>query len=168
MNVGTFVQVMVAPYWVWMMGEDVDAMWRWVYWKPATPGAAPTPGSGYGVRPERARWNLPVRLYERFTYRQRPAPYVLRYGEDEATIRRLALLRMWDLGERFDYVLDPDLPAGQIRAEDPQGKALNERQFHLKLGLFCPGLWLLLPLMWITPVGRMGRKWIGLPGLRVG
>src|SRR5690606_3158857 len=32
MNVGTFVQVMVAPYLAWLSGKDVDGLWRWWYW----------------------------------------------------------------------------------------------------------------------------------------
>ena len=33
MNVGTFVQVMIAPYWVWLMGKDIDHLWRLIYWE---------------------------------------------------------------------------------------------------------------------------------------
>lgn len=186
MNVGTFVQVMVAPYWIWLLGEDIDTMWQIVYWKPAEPGVEPSADSPYAMRPVRKRWNLLARGYERFTYRARPAPYMVRYGEDEATIRRVALLRLWDLGQRFDYALDPNLDAGLMRIESPSGLTLDEAGASLQLVLACPALWWLLPFVWQPPkrfewllrrrrvrlfvarsLGRFARRLLGLPTLAV-
>jgi hypothetical protein len=199
MNVGTFVQVMIAPYWVWLVGKDIDHLWRLVYWKPAAVGAAPTPGSGYGVRPQRTRryyigigilvltviallgWAVKlvagvavgmalvfsIALNDRLAFRARPAAYVVRYGEDDATIRQVALLRCWDLGERFDYALDPNLAPGLMRIESPEGKALSEAQASTRIAISCPALWWAALFANLPPVGRLCRRLIGLPTLAV-
>jgi hypothetical protein len=168
MNVGTFVQNMISPFFVWMTGEDIDRMWRFVYWRPAKVGEQVPAGHPDGVRPQRRRWRLLMKLFDRMHYRVRRAPFVVRYGEDEMTIRRVALLRVWDLGQRFDYAIDPNLSAGLMRVEAPDGKALDERAVDRRVLRSCPALWVLLPLAWLPPVARLGRRIIGLPTLAVG
>src|SRR5690606_8036102 len=34
MNVGTFAEVMMAVYFVWLSGEEVDAFWRYLHSRP--------------------------------------------------------------------------------------------------------------------------------------
>ena len=108
-----------------------------------------------------------AKIYDRYSYRARPAAFVIRHGGDDMTIRRVALLRCWDLGERFDYAFDPSLGAGLMRVETPTGEVLGEQAATMRILRSTPGLWWLLPFAWIAPVGRFGRRIIGLPTLAV-
>jgi hypothetical protein len=66
MNVGTFVQVMIAVYVAWLSGPELDAIWHWLVSKPQPPGA--------GTRPLRAkRWQAVLLApIDRLRYRRPP------------------------------------------------------------------------------------------------
>ena len=154
MNVGTFVHVMVASYFAWLSGDDVDAMWRVILWRPARPG--------FGGRPERPRgpfarlwFDLALPLH-RLRFRVRPQPIVALHDGSEARVRRLALLRCWDVAERVTFErAEGELPA-DLCVRLPDGAlARGERAGRALVRVF-PGLW---PLWLVYPfTGRIALR----------
>lgn len=154
MNVGTFVHIMLASYLAWIRGEDIDRFWRVLLWRPARPG--------FGGRPERPRHKfgrLAFRLVsplDRLRYRVRPRPLVVLHDGEESRVRRLALIRCWDVAsrvefERFDAV-GPEFAVrtetGTIVRGESAGRAL--------LGVL-PGLW---PLGLLPAVSGRAALWV--------
>ncbi|HLT37241.1 MAG TPA: HTTM domain-containing protein [Enhygromyxa sp.] len=154
MNVGTFVQVMIAVYPVWLAGEDIDAMWRYLLWRPARPGEA--------GRPERSSsalkrfGQLLIAPLERARYRVRRPAWTVVHGLDAGMIRRAALLRCWDLGERLQFELDRDRQSSALLLRSPDGNLTYEgsRAARELISLF-PGLWWLWPIGMFPGVGRL-------------
>lgn len=146
MNVGTFVQVMIAVYIAWLSGPEIDAFWHWLVSKPQK--------AGTGSRPLRSkRWQATLLApLDRLRYRAPPAPYIVRHNPEEASVRHAALLRMWDLSERLQFIADPavnprqlcvDVPGRGLRVDSAAGRALVP---------LLPGFW------WMYP-------WCLIPGL---
>lgn len=148
MNVGTFVQVMLAVYIPWLSATELDAVWRTAMSRPLA--------EGEGARPRRKPgWRASLlRPLDRLRYRGPRQPYVVHHAPEEPSIRRAALLRMWDLGSRLSFEADPSVPAGTLavsvpgessrRVGAPAGRALVA---------VLPGFW------WLYP-------WCLAPGLR--
>lgn len=145
MNVGTFVQVMIAVYPVWLAGEDVEAWWRYLLWRPAKPGEAGRPARPKS--PLRRFARLLIAPFERGKYRVRRPPWTIVHGLDEAMIRRAALLRCWDLGERLDFELDHARPSPVLLLRSPDGKLYEGPRAARELISLFPGLW------WLWPIG---------------
>ncbi|PRP91745.1 hypothetical protein ENSA5_53260 [Enhygromyxa salina] len=154
MNVGTFVQVMISVYPLWLGGEDVDAMWRFLLRRPAKPGEGTRP-----ALPEAKLRRVGRRLIaplERVRHRVPRAPWVVIHGPAEAAVRRVALLRCWDLGERLEFELDPERTSEVLRLRSPDGQTTFEaaRAGRELISLF-PGLWWLWPIGMFPGVGRL-------------
>lgn len=154
MNVGTFVQVMIAVYPVWLAGEDVEAWWRFLLWRAAKPGEAgrpPRPSSPLG----RFGRTL-IAPFERAKYRVRRPAWTVVHGPEEGMIRRAALLRCWDLGERLEFELDEQRTSAALLLRSPDGKHSFEgvRAARELISLF-PGLWWLWPIGMFPGVGRV-------------
>jgi uncharacterized membrane protein YphA (DoxX/SURF4 family) len=146
MNVGTFVQVMIAVYPIWLSGQDVDAWWRFLLWRPAKPGEAGRPELPKSLGRRFSRKLLaPV---ERVQYRVRRPQWTVVHGLDDSMIRRAALLRCWDLGERLRFELDRDRQSAVLLLRSPDAKTTLEgaRAARELISLF-PGLW------WLWPIG---------------
>lgn len=154
MNVGTFVQVMIVVYPVWLAGEDVDAMWRFLLWRPARPGEAGRPEPAKSAMRRFGR--LLIAPFERAKYRVRRPSWTVVHGLDDAMIRRAALLRCWDLGERLAFELDRDRQSPALLLRSPDGKQTYEgsRAARELISLF-PGLWWLWPIGMFPGVGRL-------------
>ncbi|MFY0537231.1 hypothetical protein [Nannocystis pusilla] len=148
MNVGTFVQVMLAVYIPWLSASELDAVWRTLMSRPLA--------EGEGDRPKhKPSWKASLlRPLDRLRYRGAREPYVVHHAADEASIRRVALLRMWDLGARLRFETDPTVPAGALVVVAPDDKT---RQAGAAAGRalvpILPGFW------WLFP-------WCLAPGLR--
>ena len=153
MNVGTFVQVMIAIYPVWLGGRDVEAFWRFMLWRAAKPGEGERPPlPDKGLRRVARRLGAP---FERAKYRIRRPPWTVVHGSSEAAIRRAALLRCWDLGERLEFELDPD-HGETLSLRDPERKSkLAGGQAGRELISLFPGLWWLWPISMFPGVGRL-------------
>lgn len=153
LNVGTFVQIMHAMYPIWLGAADMEMLWRYFLWRPAKPGEA-----GRAPWPETRlrrvlRWlSAP---FERIVYRVRPPQWIVVHAEGEAAVRRAALLRCWDLGERLDYELDPEQQGEALVLRAPDGKRLVGNAAGRRLIVMLPGLWWLWPLNMIPGVGRL-------------
>lgn len=154
MNVGTFVQVMIAVYPVWLAGDDVEAMWRFLLWRAAKPGEAGRPPLPKG-KLRRVGRRL-VAPFERAKYRVRRPAWVCVHGPSEAAVRRVALLRCWDLGERLSFELDPDRPSEALLLRSPDGKtSFAGARAGRELISLLPGLWWLWPLGMFPGMGRI-------------
>lgn len=152
MNVGTFVQVMIAVYPIWLAGEDVDALWRYLLWRPARPGEAGRP-----PLPKTALRRFGRRLIapiERARYRVRRPQWTVVHGPKEAAIRRTALLRCWDLGERLRFELDPDREGALLHLRSPDGTTFEGSRAGRELISLLPGLWWMWPTGMFPGAGR--------------
>jgi hypothetical protein len=146
MNVGTFVQVMVAVYPMWLWGKDVDALWRFLLWRAAKPGEAGRP-----PLPTKKLARVLARLaapWQRLNYRVKPPAHVVVHGPSDAAIRRVALLRCWDLAERIEFELDPARSGETIALRDGSAKLLTGPSLARALISLLPGLW------WLWPFSR--------------
>lgn len=148
MNVGTFAEVMMAAYFAWPSGDEVDRAWRYVLSRPAAPGEYGRP-----VRKRKlVRWlRAPL---DRLTYRAPGKRYTIHYHPDEASIRHAALLRLWDLGYRLDFVADPTVGSRKlVLAIDGQPGRHTGADAGRMLLVVLPGLWWLRPLRHIPVLG---------------
>ena len=149
MNVGTFVQVMLAVYIAWISGPELDAFWRALMSRPQAPGV--------GQRPAyKQRWKtLLLAPIDRLRYRLPRPAYLVHHHPDPDSLRRAALLRVWDLGGRLQFVADPGLAPRQLCVVTP-GSAAATRLCDAEAGRALipalPGMW------WMYP-------WCLLPGL---
>lgn len=153
MNVGTFVQVMIAVYPVWLAGEDIDTMWRYLLWRPAKPGEGDRP-----PLPNSALRRLGRRLlapFDRAKHRVRRPVFTILHGPQEPVIRRVALLRCWDLGERLAFELDPQREAPALCLRSPSGELFHGSRAARELISLFPGLWWLWPISMFPGAGRV-------------
>jgi hypothetical protein len=158
MNVGTFVQVMIAVYPAWLAGSDVEAWWRYVLWRPAKPGEAgrpPAPAS----KLRRVGRKL-IAPFERAKYRVRRPAWVVLHADAEPAVRRVALLRCWDIGERLEFELDHAETGAKtgdtLSLRSPDGKTLHVgARAGRELISLLPGLWWLWPISMFPGVGRL-------------
>lgn len=148
MNVGTFVQVMIAVYIPWLTGAELDASWRAIMSRPLAPGE--------GGRPKRTRaWEaLILEPLDRLRHRAPRPAYVVHHHPDDASVRRAALLRCWDLGGRVTFAEDPTTPPEALRVQVPGEPAPRDGAAAGRaLVAILPGFW------WMYP-------WCLAPGLR--
>ncbi|WP_157595981.1 HTTM domain-containing protein [Plesiocystis pacifica] len=155
MNVGTFVQVMIAVYPIWLAGQDIDKMWWYLYRLPAKPGEGGRPAWPEGKLKQGLR--LAIAPFERAVYRVERDPWVVVHGADDVDVRRVALLRCWDLGQRLRFELDEDRAKGApltLRAPDGKSTLTGADAGAVLIPLF-PGLWWLWPLSLVPGVGKL-------------
>ncbi len=156
MNVGTFAEVMMAVYFVWLSGEEVDAFWRYLHSRPLAPGEQDRP-----VR--NRRWvRLLLAPMDRLLYRKPGPTYTVLHHPSEASVRRVALLRLWDLGHALDFAQEADV-APEHLAIRPEGqtKALHGPQAGAILVRIFPGLF------WLRPLRLVANDLAGAIALKV-
>ena len=136
MNVGTFANVMIAVYPSWLSGEEIDAFWRYVVSRPSAPGEDDRP-----VR-NKAWKRLLLWLPDRLRYRSAREPIVVVHNPDEASVRRAALLRVWDLGKRLEFESDADATSEHLLLRVPGEKWTRAgKDAGWSLIRVIPGLW---------------------------
>ncbi len=141
-NVGLFVQVMLAPYVVWLRPDELRAGFAYLVSRPLRPGEGP--------RPQRTGGWVVLRPYDRLRYRNLPAVTVLHLADGQS-LRNVAHLRCWDVAECVDYEVDEQAGTGlTVRDGD---RIYNNASAALVLCQVFP-LWMWL--MWLAKV----------PGLR--
>jgi hypothetical protein len=172
MNVGTFVQVMWSAYPVWLRGEEIDGFWCYLQSRPAKPGEAsrpeqyPLPRKGKGEKKTKSNPRLSAlrgavhRRWSWVRYRLPRERYVVHHALDEQSVRRVALLRCWDLAHRLDFVPDEAAPAGRLCLSAPGGKHVKVQgnDAGKLLTRIFPGLWPLWPLGVIPGVGTIALR----------
>ena len=149
MNVGTFVQVMIAVYIAWLSGPELDAIWHWIVSKPQAPGT--------GTRPLRAkRWQAVLLApIDRLRYRKPPVPYTVCHATDDPSIRHAALLRMWDLSDRLAFSADPTVAPLRLCVETPGLGRLYDANAGRALIRLLPGFWWMYPWCLIPGISRL-------------
>ena len=152
LNVGTFVQVMIAVYPIWMGGPDVELMWRYLLWRPAKPGEAGRPALPKGKVRRALAWV--VAPIQRARYRVKRPTWTVVHGSEDAAIRRAALLRCWDIGERLEYE-QGEHSGERLMLRSPEGKVLEGKAAGRELVALLPGLWWLWPIGMFPGVGRL-------------
>lgn len=149
MNVGTFAEVMMAIYLVWLRGPEIDAFWRFVYGRRCAPGEGERPARTPKIR----RLLAP---YDSFRYRTSQPPVIVRHNSDEPSVRRAALLRCLDLGSRLVFEQDESVKSEQLCIEREGEKSVgNAAAASLTRDL--PVLLWLRPLRAIPGVGALAR-----------
>ncbi len=136
MNVGTFANVMVAVYLCWLSGDEIDAFWRYVFSTNQAPGN--------GSRPVRGKkWQRSILgPYDRFRYRGAPPAITVLHHPGEASVRRAALMRVWDLGDRLAFEADDTVPPETLRLRLPEQTATRSGvEAGYSLIRVLPGLW---------------------------
>ena len=155
MNVGTFVQVMLATYLAWLSGADVDRLWALFGTRALRPGE---PGHAAPAGRLRRLLSAPSR---RLRLRVRRPAYVVLHAPDAAAVRRAALLRGWDLCGRLDYAADEGADLA-LRLRAPDGALLLGDAAGARLCRLFPALWPLAPLTLVpglrAVVGRLARR----------
>jgi hypothetical protein len=151
MNVGTFVQIMLAVYPAWLSGIEVEAFWRWVGSRPLR--------RGEGDRPRRVGLRGVLDVLGTPLAARAPRPtWVIVHGSDDHSVRRAALLRCWDVSHRLSFEADPGLTGGRLRVRTPHGELAEGNVAAARLVAILPGLWgLWLPGLVVELVGRFVR-----------
>ncbi len=136
MNVGTFANVMVAVYFAWLSGDEIESFWRYLATRPLA--------AGEGGRPVHTkRWKrILLSPIDRLRFRTPKDPIVLLHNPDDASVRRAALVRVWDLGGRVEMRADADTRAEQLVLSLPGGAQplTGHRAGHALIRVL-PGLW---------------------------
>src|SRR5690606_4325493 len=103
-----------------------------------------------------ARRGRSARPLEPARYRVRRPAWTVVHGLDEWVVRRAALLRGWDLGERLQFEGDRDRQSSALLRRSPDGNLSYEgsRAARELISLF-PGLWWLWPIGMFPGVGRL-------------
>jgi hypothetical protein len=153
MNVGTFANVMMAVYLCWLSGDEIESFWKYVYSEPCGPGE--------GGRPVRTKPWLRRLLapWDRLRYRKPGRRVVVRHNPEDASVRRAALLRLWDLGGRLAFEADDAVPPQTLAVQVAKGRPLllgNAAAGALTKVL--PGLLWLRPLRVLPPVRVLARS----------
>jgi hypothetical protein len=148
MNVGTFANVMTAVYFAWLSGDEIEAFWRYCFSRPLRPGEGGR--SLRQVTRKRAFLRAIERLWlrvvviplDRLRYRRPGPPVVVLHHPGDASVRRAALLRLWDLGSRLEFQAAPDVSPEHLLVRMPGDKATRSgvRAGHALIRVM-PGLW---------------------------
>ncbi len=158
MNVGTFANVMMAVYFSWLSGPEIDLFWRYVFTKPRKPGD--------GTRPAyEQRWKrIVLHPLDRLRFRQPGPPLVVLHHPDDASVRRAALLRLWDLGDVLAFTADPDVSPEQLQVRMPGDKSPRAgARAGWALIRVLPGLWWMRGFRHIPGLSSVcGRVALGL------
>ena len=162
MNVGTFAEVMMAVYLAWLSGPEIESFWRVVYSKPARPGEhgrppRPEPLSKGRLRVLRnlgRRFIVPI--IHRLKYRKPGKPIVVLHAPDEASVRRAALLRVFDLGHRLSFEVNEHVPSQALRVRNGERVFSGDRaaaELSVVLPLF---IWMRV-IRALPPLGKIAR-----------
>ena len=144
MNVGTFVQVMLAVYIAWLSGSELDATWRLLMSKPMPPEQRPR-------HPKRWQTVL-LAPVDRLRHRVPRLPYLIHHNPEPESVRHAALVRIWDLADRVRFTADTTVAPRELCVAPPSGGLRRGAEAGRALVPALPGFW------WMYP-------WCLLPGL---
>ena len=152
MNVGTFVQVMIAVYIAWISGPELDKIWHTLMSMPQAPGV--------GDRPRyKRRWHNLLRApIDRLRYRVPRPAYLVHHNPGDDSVRRAALLRIWDVGERLKFVTDEQLAPRRLCVTVPGVGLRCDAEAGRALVPVLPGFWWMYPWCLLPGVSRLCGK----------
>ena len=120
-NLGAFPQIMLAVYFSWLTGREVDWLVGLLFTRPLRQGEPGRP-----IR--RAWWQRAVfAIGDRLRHRAPGHCVDVRYHPDDAGIRRAALVRLLAPRACAAFVADSTLPAATIRVESASAGTLRDR-----------------------------------------
>src|SRR5690606_2086962 len=157
MNVGTFAEVMMAVYLAWLSGPEVEGFWRYVSSDPLAPGERDRPA-------RKRKWQrVLLARFDRLYFRKPGKTYTVLHHPDDASIRRAALLRCWDLGGRLEFVADESVEPQSLHVRiDGEDTIRRGKQAAGDLARIMPALWWLRPLRHIpglaSPAGALALR----------
>lgn len=170
MNVGVFANVMMAVYFVWLSGAEIEAFWKYAFSRPMDVDERPTRSERANAMPKLFR-KLPARMrgvlfwsarrfaLDRLYYRVPGKRYTIFHRPDETSIRHAALLRCWDVGHRLQFVADgepSETGPGPLRLQiEGRKDTLTGPAAGRALIKIFPGMWPLRLFSWIPGVGTM-------------
>ena len=91
---------------------------------------------------------------QRARYRTKRPSWTLVHGASETAVRRAALLRCWDVGERLEYE-QGERSDERLVLRSPEGKTIEGTDAGRELISQLPGLWWLWPINMFPGVGRL-------------
>jgi len=151
-NVGTFAPVMPAVYFVWLSGAEVEGFWRYLYSRAQPPGE--------GGRPKR-RTRFAVLLLgpiDACLHRRPGLKLVVHHHPDEASVRRAALLRLWDLGNTLSFVENDEVAPQTLHVRrEGAGHMVSGNAAAAALTVVLPGLFWLRPFRRFDVTGLLAR-----------
>jgi hypothetical protein len=162
MNVGTFANVMMAVYFAWLSGDEIDAFWNYAFSKPQRPGEGDRPlrkatAKHAVLHALQRQWlRMVMAPLDRLRYRK-PGPAVMvLHHPGEASVRRAALLRVWDIGGCLEFQADPDVSPEHLLVRMPGDKTTRAglRAGHALIRVL-PGLWWMRGLRHIPGVSAV-------------
>ncbi len=146
MNVGTFVQVMLAVYIPWLSGAELERVWKTLMSRPQSPAERPR---------HKQRWQTVLLApIDRLRHRAPRPAYRVHHNPDEHSVRRAALLRMWDLGERLEFAADPAVVSRQLCVELPGQGRRQGADAGRALVPVLPGFWWMYPWCLVPGLSR--------------
>ena len=148
MNIGTFSEITMSGYLAWLAGRDIDGLWRFLFSRPLEPGEASRPAR------DRAWKGLLLAPFDRLRHRAPGRAYVVCHHPDEASVRRAALLRPWDLGGRLRFVARKSVPRESLQLEIEGGQPIDGKRAGKALTSIFPGLWWLWPARLVPGLGN--------------
>ncbi len=147
MNVGTFSQVMIAVYLAWLSGPEVERGWQVLLSQPLPATARPPRPTVW------QRWLLaPI---DRLRYRAPRPAYRVHHHPDATSIRQAALLRLWDVGGRLEFVADPQIPRATLAVARPGQPVVVGPAAGRALIAVLPGFWWLYPWCLVPGLSRV-------------
>ena len=146
MNVGTFVQVMLAVYIPWLSGAEIERGWKTLMSRPQSPAERPRRGK---------RWQTVLLApIDRLRHRVPRPAYRIVHNPDLESVRRAALLRLWDLGERLEFTADPAVASRQLCVEVPDHGRRRDAEAGRALVAVLPGFWWMYPWCLVPGLSR--------------
>jgi hypothetical protein len=78
------------------------------------------------------------------------------YHPDDVSVRKAALLRIWDVGNLLRFMANRTVPSGAIRLDIPSGpEHLQGPTAGRAMIAIFPALWWLSPASWIPGLSRL-------------
>lgn len=171
MNVGTFVQVMIAIYPAFLSGREVATVWRYLgsSVRDETSDGVPTVGRrvetwvlglrASAARGEKRRWLSglltssfvgriarligagPLRWTSNLLSRGPGTPWTVFHAGDDRSVRLAALLRCWDVMQLLEFECVEVATPGELWIRDGRGNELRGALAAARLSRIFPGLW---------------------------
>jgi hypothetical protein len=137
---------MLAVYIPWLSGAELERVWKTLMSRPQSPAERPR---------HKQRWQTVLLApIDRLRHRAPRPAYRVHHNPDEHSVRRAALLRMWDLGERLEFAADPAVVSRQLCVELPGQGRRQGADAGRALVPVLPGFWWMYPWCLVPGLSR--------------
>jgi hypothetical protein len=97
-----------------------------------------------------------VPISERLRYRKPGEPLVILHGPDDASVRRAALLRIWDLGHRLAFEEHEHVPSQTLRVRSGT-RVYSGNEAAAELARVLPAFLWMRWIRWLPSIGAVAR-----------